>query len=101
MKFIKDHKGEQLTTAQFINNIVRNPAEGKGMDIAEMRRRFRIIDVVEKGPVSGWFEFEDADWEVLKQVLKTTQFVTYHQDILDMGNLIEHAPSVVPTEAIT
>lgn len=55
------------------------PPKG-GFDIQEMKRRMRILDVVEKGGEE--FSFEDADIETLKKCVSSMKWAVFHREVL-------------------
>lgn len=63
---------------------VNEPPQG-GYDVAEMRKRIKIMDVIGEG--GDFFEFEDADFACIKQCVEGMRWNFAHKDIL---NFIEH-----------
>lgn len=63
-----------------INNV---PNEGFTVD--EMRKRIRILDSMDK---QGDMEFEDADFEIVKQCVNEQRWIKLDKDILTFVDAI-------------
>jgi hypothetical protein len=58
-----------------------------GVDIDEQRKRFRILDVLDKTPEI--IELEDADAEHLKGLVKKMQWALVSKDVVAFGDAVE------------
>lgn len=58
---------------------IKNPPQG-GYDADEMRKRIKVMDVIDKGGET--LEFEDADFECVKQCVKSMRWASIHKEIL-------------------
>ena len=69
---------------------VQAPKEG-GFGVEEMRKRFRIIDALEKVGETATVKLEDQDASLLKEICLEFKWSNMHRDIIDfidaMGNL--------------
>lgn len=64
---------------------MRNPPQG-GYDVEEMRKRIKVMDVLDKGEET--LEFEDADFECVKQCVKSMRWASIHKEILEFVDYI-------------
>ncbi len=64
---------------------VKNPPQG-GYDMTEMRKRIKVLDVIEKGGET--LEFEDADFECVKNCVKNMRWGFAHQEIINFNDYI-------------
>ena len=71
--------------SEFIMICVKNPPQG-GYDADEMRKRIKVMDVIDKGGES--LEFEDADFECVKLCVKNMRWAAIHKEILDFIDYI-------------
>jgi hypothetical protein len=73
---------------------------------ADIRKLNKAIDILEAGPDGGYFAFEEADFEVLEQVLNIfanasnlARSAPYVEDLLNaVGTEKPDEPAVPPTE---
>lgn len=84
MKRIENKKlslsGSVENYADLIMLCMNHPPQG-GYDIAEMRKRIKVMDVVAESGDS--IEFEDADFACVKQCVSDMRWGFAHKDILD------------------
>ena len=64
---------------------VTNPPQG-GYDVAEMRKRLKVMDTIERGGDN--LEFEDADFDCVKQCIKSMRWAFIHKEIIDFVDYI-------------
>lgn len=64
---------------------VRNPPKD-GYDVTEMRKRIKILDITDKGDET--LEFEDADYECVKQCVKGMRWASVHKEIVEFVDYI-------------
>lgn len=74
------------TTASLLSICIKNPPPG-GFDLAEMRARNRIADVVEKTPERESIFLEDADYSTAARAVGLMRWGQYHPDLLAFGKL--------------
>ena len=91
MKKIKNKKttiqGENgvLNYAELAKLCVNQPKQG-GYTVTDMQQRLRILDKLDKkGDV---IEIEDADFEVLKPLVKNMKWAIIHKDLVDFVNYL-------------
>lgn len=87
MKFIPSRDTDKFKTAAVIQAVAGGPHKQK---IDEMRRRCRILDAVEKAPVTGIL-IEDADHDHLVALLKDFDFGVAHAELLAIIDAILEA----------
>jgi hypothetical protein len=71
----KDHRkgAESKTIGEILAELAGNyvPIQGMALKTAEIRKLNKAIDVLEAGPVGGYFALEDEDFNILKEVIVT------------------------------
>lgn len=89
MKTVENKKlkipGDVEEYSDLIMICVKNPPQG-GYNVDEMRKRIKVMDVIEKGGDS--LGFEDADYECVKQCVKSMRWASVHKDIIDFVDYI-------------
>lgn len=89
MKTIENKKisipGDIKKYSGLITVCVQNPPQG-GYDVDEMRKRIKIIDIIEKGGTA--LVFEDADFDCLKQCVNSMRWAYMHKEILNFLDYI-------------
>ncbi len=89
MKKVENRKlkipGDVEKYSDLIKVCINRPSKD-GCDISEMRKRIKVIDVIEKGGKS--LEFEDADFECLKQCVKNMRWFVVHKEIIEFVDYI-------------
>lgn len=92
MKTIALDTAAKITTRTLINLVVDTPSPGKGIDMAEMRRRDRIAKALAAVPDTVTeLALEDADMAVLQQLVSQFQFNGRHEEVLAFGKAIDEA----------
>ncbi|MCK5607124.1 hypothetical protein KAR91_34895 [Candidatus Pacearchaeota archaeon] len=71
--------------SELIMVCMKNPPQG-GYDAEEMRKRIKVMDILDKGGDS--LEFEDADFECVKQCVKNMRWASIHKGILEFIDYI-------------
>ncbi len=71
--------------SDLITICMRNPPQG-GYDVEEMRKRIKVMDTLDKGGKT--LEFEDADFECVKQCVKNMRWASIHKEILEFVDYI-------------
>jgi hypothetical protein len=77
---------KNLTYNDLIRYVVNQLPQG-GFTPEEMRSRMRILDALNDD--SKEIELEDADASLLKTLIKSSKWMTIHQDILDFEDCIK------------
>lgn len=75
----QEESNEMLNYGDFIKTAL-NIVPEKGFTPEEMKKRFRILDALEKD--SKTLELEDADVVTLKDCIKAMQWGVLHKDII-------------------
>ncbi len=78
--------GNVKSTSDLIKICIQNPPQN-GYDVSEMRKRIRVTDVIEKAG-NGTLEFEDADFECLRQCVKNMRWFVVHKEIIEFVDYI-------------
>lgn len=60
--------------------MIENPPPNQGLGYQEMRKRDRLIGIIERHKES-YVDFEDADHEVLMSVLNSSSFITGKREL--------------------
>jgi hypothetical protein len=89
MKAIKLLKGEMFSSKQVLTEVMAVPVNG--CNIADMRRRMRVMDAIEAASFDessggGELTLEDADYELLKSAFHQNQFRLVHRDLLAIAD---------------
>lgn len=74
--------------AEFCLNYV--PKE-VGIGVSEMRKRHRILDVIEES--NGLIELEDADAQKLQQCVRTMRWGASSKEIIEFCDAVEAMPT--------
>ena len=64
---------------------VKNPPQG-GYEVLEMRKRIRVMDVIDEE--NELLEFEDADFDCIKQCVKNMRWGFAHKEIINFVDYI-------------
>jgi hypothetical protein len=87
----------ELSSAEMIRQVMRRPLDPqKGIDIEEMRKSIKVLDVVDKS--NGVLELEDADWETLKAKTIAMPWAVVDRRILQFHDDVVMATDKVPVE---
>ena len=92
---IKDQYGDVVPKPKdLLRTIVKQPSggavSGKGIDLDDMRKDIRLLDVIDK--VGNVFEFEDADWGRLCAKIKAFPFGVADVGIVQFCDDVLEAP---------
>lgn len=77
---------QDVKYAELIKNCL-NFAPKEGLDAENMRRRIRVMDVLDKS--TDTLELEDADAETLKSVVSLMPWAVLSRDLLEMLDAIK------------
>jgi hypothetical protein len=89
MKTVKLVKGERFQSIGVLMQVMLNPDPKQGCGFAEMKRRLKVIDILEKLPEDAeTVEFEDADYEYLRSIYTVFPFVAPHKDFVLIGEAL-------------
>lgn len=83
---IRVSESKQHTTASMLMLCLNNPPQG-GFDLATMRARNRVADVVEKTPDGGEIKLEDSDYATAQDSIRGMRWGAAHKDILKFSEL--------------
>jgi hypothetical protein len=80
-----------------IAQVMRRPLDQeRGIEIDEMRKSIKILDLVEKS--NGVLELEDADWELLKQKTLAMPWAVVDPRIVQFHDEVVMATDKAPVE---
>lgn len=80
MKVITLSKGMENNPLEILR-AVASQAQQNGADIAEVRKRIRILDALDKAKDSDVVTLEDADYDLLKGLYDRFRFAIAHRDL--------------------
>lgn len=91
MKTIRLRKGEKFPSIDVLKSVAELPsAESRGFGLEEIRRRMRLLDVIEKVPADAEsLALEDADYEFLRMLYGRFPFALAHRDIVTIADDLE------------
>lgn len=90
MRRIEIYNGPVFKTLDVIRAVCEQAPQGITLD--DVRRRVRILDKVDaRDPAVSSVRLEDADWDMLRGILKTFRFASAHADLVRIADLIENA----------
>jgi hypothetical protein len=72
--------------ATLLKLVLANPPQG-GFDLAAMRARNRVLDVLEKTTAGGTIDLEDADYATARNCVEQYRWGGNHPDILKFAEL--------------
>lgn len=81
MKLIALHDRDPFKIRDVIRAVASQPNPGRGIDVAEMRQRCRLLDALEKAQGDS-LALEDADHALLVRLINAFQFATAHPQLL-------------------
>ena len=64
---------------------VKNPPKD-GYDVTEMRKRIKVMDIIDKGGET--LEFEDADFDCVKKCVNGMRWGSAHREIIEFVDYI-------------
>jgi hypothetical protein len=97
---IKGVDGTLMLRSNLLNIVTNNPPE-RGLPIAAMKERMRILDALEictKGDVGATaatgfkasdIQLEDADFNTLKKLFDEYGWLTPHKDIIELADHLD------------
>ena len=88
MKTFKLVEGQQFKAKDVLVQVLTLGGQ-QGMTFAEMRKRSKVIDVIEKA--EGAVSLEDTDFDLLKRVFDGFVFAIRHPDLEAIGTAVEEA----------
>lgn len=89
MKTVKLVNGERFTARKVLIEVMNNPDPKQGCGFAEMKRRLKVIAVLEALPEDAEkVEMEDADYDYLRAVYTTFPFAAPHKDFILIGEAL-------------
>jgi len=84
---IKGVDGNLMLRSNLLNIVTNNPPE-RGLPIAAMKERMRILDALEKAD-KGDITLEDADFNTLKKLFDEYGWLTPHKDIIELADHLD------------
>ena len=86
------HNNQEVRTeikySELLRVAINNPVQG-GYTVSDMAQRIKLLDVVSKAADSNEVHFEDADYNVLKTLVKDTKWSIISKTIVDFVNEID------------
>jgi len=73
-------RGPLFKAREVITTMIEMPPPGQGLSYQEIRKRDRLLNVLEKSN-EDYFDLEDSDYEVLKKILDAFQFATAKREL--------------------
>jgi hypothetical protein len=75
--------GNELEWAEILRQVVQRPLDPqRGVDIDEMRKSIRLLDIIDAS--NGVLELEDSDWEYLKSKTVAMQWAVIDRNIVKL-----------------
>ncbi len=87
-----DTQGEKFDYQEILKLIVEMPDQGRGIQIAEMRKRIKILDNIESA--NGSVHFTQEEWAELKKTVSTFPWGKISREIVQFCDDLEAAPEV-------
>lgn len=82
---IKVSEDKYLTYADLLSIVIDKPIR-EGITLDEMRRDLRILDVIKQETET--LSFEDKDFEIVKEAVKSSKWAIRHEDLLEFASYI-------------
>lgn len=99
MKRIPMRDEQPFATLEVLKAVASQPTPGQGIVADEMRRRCRILDVLENAQPNEVI-LEDADHALLVRLINAFQFGTAHPKLLVVIDDVLQAKEPAPAEPI-
>lgn len=100
MKSIALSPNTKFPTAEVLRQIVETASNDKGVTVAEMRRRFRLLDAIDAAGGSATLLLEDADHAFLNSLMDGFRFAIVHKDLVAIHEAVEKAKTVQSADAV-
>lgn len=91
MKIVTLTDCKQIKASDLIRTIVQRTDAQSGISIDQMRKRMRILDALDGS--KGTMSLEDADYELLLDLLRRFPFGVADKEIVTIADAIENAES--------
>ena len=91
MKSIPMRTDGDLTTITVLREVCQKPGAGRGINVEEMRRRFRILEAIEKAEQDNELSLEDADHALLVGLYRDFQFGLVNERVLEIADDLDNA----------
>jgi hypothetical protein len=90
-KTIKLIEGETFSSKRVLVEVMSLPP--MGCNIADMRKRMRVMDAIEAAPFDessggGEVTLEDADYDLLKGAFNSNQFRMVHKELVAIADTL-------------
>lgn len=89
----KNYVSKKATFADLALMCVRTPKEG-GFGVEDMRKRFRIIDVLEGLGNTASAKLEDQDAALLNEVCTEFKWTAMHKDIIEFTDYVSNLKAI-------
>lgn len=84
---IKGSDDKLMLRSDLLRIVANNPPE-RGLPIAAMKERMRILDAIEKAD-KGDIILEDADFNTLKKLYDEYGWLTPHKDLIELADHLD------------
>lgn len=89
---IKGVDGVLMLRSNLLNIVTNNPPE-RGLPIAAMKERIKILDAIEKAD-KGNITLEDAEFNTLKKLFDEYGWLTPHKDIIELADHLDELSKI-------
>lgn len=89
---IKGVDGVLMLRSNLLNIVTNNPPE-RGLPIAAMKERIKILDAIEKAD-KGDITLEDAEFNTLKKLYDEYGWLTPHKDIIELADHLDELSKI-------
>jgi len=84
---IKGQDDKLMHRSNLLNIVTNNPPE-RGLPIAAMRERMKILEIIDKAD-KGNITLEDAEFNTLKRLYDEYGWLTPHKDIIELADHLD------------
>jgi len=84
---IKGQDDKLMLRSNLLNIVTNNPPE-RGLAIAAMKERMKILEAIEKAD-TGDITLEDAEFNTLKRLYDEYGWLTPHKDIIELADHLD------------
>lgn len=93
MKTINIETSETFKPLDILKSVVETDATGRGIQLAEQRRRMKVLDKIESAKDAVVLHLEDAEHELVKGLYNSFPFKGVHADLIRLADAIDAASS--------
>ena len=89
---IKGQDDKLMLRSNLLNIVTNNPPE-RGLPIAAMKERMKILEAIEKAD-KGDITLEDAEFNTLKKLFDEYGWLTPHKDIIELADHLDELSKI-------